>query len=273
MKLGIGTYAYMWAIGFKFGDKEARPEQPMTAFDLLRRTHELGLHVVQYGPNLPLDALSDAELDRLVAQARAWDIEIEAGTRGLETDHLLRQIATAKRAGASLLRTIPEIGGATPPLEDIPGYLKAILPVLEREDMRLGIENGKIPAQDMKAFLDAAGSPRVGIVLDMVNSLAVPEGWRYVTEILAPYTVCLHHKEFTVQRAWHMMGFIVEGRPAGQGLLDTTWLLDTLDAAGARYNVILEVWAPEQPTFAETIALENRWVAEGIPYLRRLITK
>ena len=47
VKLGIGTYAYMWAIGFKFGDKEARPEQPMTAFDLLRRTHELGLHVVQ----------------------------------------------------------------------------------------------------------------------------------------------------------------------------------------------------------------------------------
>ena len=67
----------------------------------------------------------------------------------------------------------------------------------------------------------------------MVNSLAVPEGWRYVTEILAPYTVCLHHKEFTVQhRAWHMMGFIVEGRPAGQGLLDTRWLLDTLDKTG-----------------------------------------
>ncbi len=28
MKLGIGTYCYMWAIGFKFGDKEAAPARP-----------------------------------------------------------------------------------------------------------------------------------------------------------------------------------------------------------------------------------------------------
>ena len=231
------------------------------------------MHLVQYGPNLPLAALSDAELARLVEQADAWDIELELGTRGIETDHLTRQIALAKRIGSKLVRTIPEVGGAPAEIDDIPAYLKAILPVLERENVKLGLENGKIPALELKAILDDVGSSYVGVVLDMVNSLAVPEGWRHVTEVLAPYTVCLHHKEFIIQRYWHMMGFEVQGRPAGAGQLDTPWVLETLDRAGATYNVILEVWPPEQPTLAETIALEDRWVRESIPYLRRFVVE
>lgn len=273
MKLGIGTYAYMWAIGFEIGGRAARPERPMTAGDLLRRGHELGLHVVQYGPNLPLLALPPDELAALIEQAAAWNIEIELGTRGLETGHLREQIALARRIGARLLRTVPEVGGVTPPVEAIAPYLRAVVPDLEAAGVRLGLENGLIPALDLKRVLDEVGSPHVGIVLDTANSLAVSEGWRYVTEILAPYTICLHHKDFVVRRLWHMMGFIVEGRPAGKGQLDTSWLLRTLDAAAARYNVILEVWPPEQGTLAETVALENRWVEESVAYLRQFIVE
>jgi sugar phosphate isomerase/epimerase len=267
----------MWAIGFKFGAKEAAPDDPMDAFDLLRRAHELGVHVVQYGPNLPLAALSDGQLDRLLAQAREWDIELELGTRGLETDHLTRQVALARRIGSKIVRTIPEIAGQPAATQEIPAYLDAILPLLEMEQIKLGLENGKIPALELKAILDGVGSSSaqatrlVGVVLDMVNSLAIPEGWRHVTEVLAPYTICLHHKEFIVQRYWHMMGFEVQGRPAGTGQLDTPWVLNMLDRAGAEYNVILEVWPPEQPTLAETIVLEDQWVRESIPYLRQFV--
>jgi sugar phosphate isomerase/epimerase len=277
MKLGIGTYCYMWAIGFTFGDKEAKPDEAMDAFGLLRRAHELGVNLIQYGPNLPLAALSDADLDRLLAQAKAWEIELELGTRGLETDHLARQVALAKCIGSKLLRTIPEIGGKPVSADEIPPHLRAIWPLLEKEGIKLGLENGKIPALELKAAIDASGSasvkgePAVGVVLDVVNSLAVPEGWRYVTEILAPYTICLHHKEFIIQRYWHMMGFEVQGRPAGAGQLDTPWLLETLDRAGAKYSVILEVWPPEQPALADTIALEDRWVRESLSYLRLFI--
>jgi sugar phosphate isomerase/epimerase len=261
----------MWAIGFASGGKEARPASPMDAIGLLRRAHELGVHAVQYGPNLDLAALPEAELDRLLAQARTWDIELELGTRGLETEHLIRQLALARRAGARLLRTVPEIGGQTPSLPDIPGYLRAILPWLEKDGVKLGLENGKIPALDLKWALDKTGSSLVGVVLDTANSLAVAEGWRYVTETLAPFTVCLHHKDFRVQRVWHMMGFTVEGRPAGQGQLDTPWLLETLQRAGAQFNVILEVWPPEQATLEATIALEESWASESIQYLRQYI--
>jgi sugar phosphate isomerase/epimerase len=273
MKLGIGTYCYMWAIGFKFGDKEARPAQPMDAMGLLERAIELGVHLVQYGPNLALSALDNREMEDLIACARQSNVEFEVGTRGLETDHLRRQVEIAKLTGSKLIRTIPEIGGKPVEAKEVPHYLKQIVPLLEKEDITLGLENGKIPAKELAWALDEVKSAKLGVVLDMANSLAISEGWRYVTEILAPYTVCLHHKEFVVQRVWYMMGFTVEGRPAGTGQVDTPWLLDTLDRAGAKYNVILEVWPPEQPTIVESIALEDKWVRESIPYLRQFIVE
>jgi len=258
----------MWSIGFP----GAQPAQPMTALDLLAKARELGVHVVQIGPNLPLDRLSEAALDAAVKQAQEWDIELEVGTRGLETEHLRRQLAVAKRLGATLLRTIPEVaGGTVPPLAEIADYLRAIIPDLAAARVRLALENGKIPAQDLSRLLDSLHSPWLGITLDTVNSLAIPEGTEHVVKTLARHTMCLHLKEFVVQRVWHMMGFTVEGRPAGQGQLDIPWLLDTLRAAGVSPNAILELWPPEQKTLPATIALEHAWAVESIQYLRRYI--
>lgn len=273
MKLGIGTYCYMWAIGFQFGDKEARPSHPMTALELLRRATELGVRLVQYGPNLALSALSRPELDELIARARQWSVELEVGTRGLEPENLRQQVEIARLTGSKLIRTVPEIGGRPVAAMEVPQYLKQIVPLLEKENIKLGLENGQIPAKELAWALDAVMSPQLGVVLDTANSLAISEGWRYVTEILAPYTICLHHKEFVVQRVWTMMGFTVEGRPVGSGQVDTPWLLDTLDRAGAQYNVILEVWPPAQPTVEESIALEDRWVRASIPYLRQFVVE
>jgi 3-oxoisoapionate decarboxylase len=272
VKLGLGTYAYMWAIGFQSGGRWVASPQPMTAAGLLAASHELGLHLVQYGPNLPLDVLPGAALDDLLSQARAWDIELELGTRGLETDHLASQIELAQRCGARLLRTVPELGGQTPPLAEIVDHLTAVVPLLEAHSgVRLGLENGRIPAADLCRVLDQVGSPLVGVVLDSANSYAVGEGWRETAAALARHTVCLHHKDFGIERVWHMMGFTLEGRPAGHGLLDTAWLLSTLAAARADFNVILEVWPPEQSSLTETIALEDRWVRDSIAYLREFV--
>jgi sugar phosphate isomerase/epimerase len=243
----------------------------LTALGLLDKARELGVSLVQVGPNLPLDKLPEMELDEFTQQARRWGIELELGTRGLEADHLTRQVMLAKRTGATLLRTIPEVGGQTPPVNDIPRYLREVLPLLGSEGVSLGLENGKIPAKDLRRVLEEVRNSHLGVVLDTVNSLAVPEGWRHVAKTLAPHTICLHLKDFVVQRVWHMMGFAVEGRPAGKGQLDVPWLLETLLATGAQFNVVLELWPPEQKTLQETVALEQAWVVESIPYLRSYI--
>jgi len=277
MKLGIGSYAFMWSIGFKgpnpaYPGKEARPTHPMTALGLLQKACELGVHLVQTGPNLPLDKLPEAELEEFIQFAKSWGIELELGTRGLDYDHLVRQIALAKRIGARLIRTLPEIGGVYATQGRlIPPVVRQVVLLLEREGIKLGIENGRTPANELRAAMDEIGSPNVGVVLDMVNSLAVPEGWKEVTRALAPHAVCVHYKDFTIRRAWHMMGFICEGVPSGKGLVQIDWLLGELRASRHDFNVIIELWPPEQATIDETAALEQDWAVESVPYLRQYI--
>jgi 3-oxoisoapionate decarboxylase len=277
MKLGINSYTYMWSIGFKgahpdYPDREARPSRPLTSIGLLEKAKALEVRLVQTGPNLPIDQLPDEELNQFIECAQAWGIELELGTRGLDYEHLQRQVMLAKRMGAQLIRTLPEIGGRyVTNGRLIPPVVKEIVPLLEREGMKLAIENGRLPAAELCVALDAVGSRNVGVVLDMVNSLAIPEGWKEVTRSLAPYTMNVHYKDFTIQRAWHMMGFICEGTRAGRGMVEIEWLLETLQVSPYDYNVIVELWTPEQPTIDQTAALEQAWAIESVFYLRQHI--
>jgi sugar phosphate isomerase/epimerase len=277
MKLGINSYTFMWSIGFQgpnpaYPDRAARPRDPLTAMDLLDVARRRGIRLVQTGPNLPFDGLPEAEQDAFIRRAQELGITLELGTRGLDYEPLVRQIRLAERMGARLIRTLPEIGGqyAVDARLIVPAA-RRILPVLESAGVRLAIENGRTPAAGLRAALDEIGSPHVGVVLDMVNSLAVPEGWKEVTHLLAPHTMCVHYKDFTIRRAWHMMGFICEGAPAGQGLVETGWLLDTLAASPYDFNIIIELWPPEQETLEQTIALERAWLEQSVPYMRRYV--
>jgi sugar phosphate isomerase/epimerase len=278
MKLGVNTYTFMWSIGFEgvnpaYPGRAARPAHPLTLTGLLEQARALGVHLLQTGPNLPLDALNDAELDAFAQTARDWDIALELGTRGLDYEHLAGQIALARRVGATLIRTLPEVSGAhVRSAGDMMPHLRRILPALESAGLCLAIENGRLPADDLRAVLDSIDHPRVGVVLDMVNSLAVSEGWKHVTERLAPRVMCLHYKDFTIRREWHMMGFICEGTPAGQGMVEPAWLFQALQASPYDFNVIVELWTPEQATLEDTVALEQRWAAESVSFLRQYVT-
>ena len=128
MKLGIGTYTYMWSIGFA----GAQPVAPMDALGLLSKAHDLGLHVVQFGPNLPLDELTEAQLQEVLDYARHAQVDLELGTRGLETQHLRRQIELAERLKCGLIRTVPELpSGDTPCAAGLLESLARIIPELE----------------------------------------------------------------------------------------------------------------------------------------------
>jgi len=51
-----------------------------------------------------------------------------------------------------------------------------------------------------------------------------------------------------VRRAGHMMGFEIEGRPAGEGQLNVTWLLDKLGARDRnpeRHNRAVDAARPD----------------------------
>ncbi|NLE43751.1 MAG: sugar phosphate isomerase/epimerase [Chloroflexi bacterium] len=268
MRLGIGSYTYTWSIGVG----SQRPEQPMTAMELLERAHDLGVHVVQIADNLPLDRMDGRSLDELVRRAAELEVTIEIGTRGIGREHLIRYVALAERVGSPILRVVVDTATEEPSEDEVVRVLRSLANAFESAGVCLAIENhDRFSAATLVRILDRVGSEYVRICLDTVNSFGALEGPGVVVEALAPRTVNLHVKDFDVVRAAHNMGFVIEGRPAGQGRLDVEWLLRILAKHDRDPNVVLELWTPPEATMAATLAKEDAWARQSVAYLRRFL--
>lgn len=265
MKLGIGTYTYTWGIGVP----GKMPEHPMTAMDLLGRAKALGVGVVQFCDNLPLPPRELEAVERYVEEN---NIAIEIGTRGVDTENLVVCLGLAERFHTPFVRVVVDSPRHEPAPEETIALLRPAVALFADAGVKIAIENhDRFTAATLAGIVEALGPRHVGVCLDTVNSFGALEGPEAVVKILAPYTLNLHVKDFTIQRVSSMMGFTIEGRPAGRGRLNTPWLLEQLRAAGRDPNAILELWTPFGPTLAETIERERNWAVESVQYLRQLI--
>jgi len=85
-------------------------------------------------------------------------------------------------------------------------------------------------------------------------------------------TVNLHIKDFVIARVPHLMGFTVEGRPAGAGLLDVPRLLEQLALSRRCETAVLELWTPPETDLVRSVAKEAAWAAQSLAYLKPLFT-
>ena len=266
LQLGLSSYAYGWAVGVP----GARPPQPMTATALLRRTAELGLALVQIADNLPLHELSEGELGELERTSRQLGVRVELGTRGIEAARLRRYLGLAERFGSGVLRLVIDTPQRHPGEDEIVQALRPLLADFEAAGVVLAIENhDRFTAADLDRLFERLDSPAVGLCLDTANSFGAGEGVRAVAEALAPWVVNLHIKDYAVRRLPHLMGFTIEGRPAGGGDLDIPWLLDLVRREAPReVSAILELWPPPERELADTLEKEAEWVEESVAYLK-----
>jgi len=267
MNLGLSTYTYTWSIGVP----GRLPDAPMTAIGLLEQAALLGVRVVQVADNLTIDRLSPADLDAFEGFARSHSIAVEIGTRGIDPQHLRCYLELAKRFSSPILRVVIDTATHHPSPEEAAALLRPLGPAFERAGVTLAIENhDRFPVTVLANMVRTLGS-WAGICLDTVNSFGALEGPQVVVDVLGPLTVNLHVKDFTIFRASHMMGFTVEGRPAGQGKLDVPWLLRELGKYGRDFNAILELWTPPESSLEDTLRKERLWAEESVAYLRALI--
>jgi 3-oxoisoapionate decarboxylase len=268
MKLGISSYTYSWSVGVR----GYPPPDPLTAMGLLDKAASMGIHVVQIADNLPLDQLSDSELDALAQHAEDLKIDIEVGTNGIAHGHLHTYIRLAERLKSSILRLVVDTAEHHPSADEVINTVSAVIPEFERANVCLAIENhDRFLSKVLKHILESVGSKHLGICLDTANSFGAMEGPDIVLGTLAPWIVNLHVKDFTIYRASHNLGLIIEGRPAGQGMLDIPWLLGELRSYDHDPNAILELWTPPEEKLEDTIAKELKWAADSVEYLRQLI--
>ncbi len=268
MQIGISTYTYTWA----FGVPGSMPRIPMSIYSLIEKAESLQVGCIQVADNYPLAEQHPDELDRIREYARSRNIAIEVGTRGLTTENLDRHIDLAAYFSSPILRMVVDNQNYRPDLETIVTIIRKALPKLAAHGIILALENhDRLHASVFKEIVVRTGSKFTGICLDCVNSMGIGEGLETVTENLAPYTVNLHVKDFIVKRVSHMMGFVVEGTPAGKGFLDLPQILGKLRPYNRCGSAILELWTPPAVTVEETLEREESWARQSIIYLKTII--
>lgn len=260
-KLGLSSFSFGWKI---IHDPAWSP------LDLLEVAKRENVPVLQFGDNMPLDSLDESALYVLSTGAEKAGIVLEVGMRGLFVDEVRRYLEICRMVKSTFLRIVIDRGESEPDVPETIERLRQIVPLLEKYDVVLGIENhDRFRSRVLAKIVDAIGSPYVGICLDTANSVGAGEGVEETVRILAPYTVNLHVKDFVVRRVPSQFGFVVAGAAAGAGLVDLPWVLKQLPRK--TMSVILELWPPQLATVPETLALEQRWVEESLEYLRKTL--
>jgi 3-oxoisoapionate decarboxylase len=270
MRLGISSYTCTWAIGVPGHE----PPHRMTVVELLAEAVRLGVRVVQICDNSPVAELSELELARCESFAQTHGLHIQLGTRGADPANLRRYLNMSRRFGSGFLRVVLNEKDGRFEGEALRQQLAEVLPEFQRAGVKLAIENydwASLP--ELVRLIKELGEETSGICLDTVNSFGAPSGLEGVVGLLAPYTLNLHLKDFTVERVTSMMGFRIEGCAVGQGGLNVPWLLDHLAAHHRDVDAIIELWTPEGESLTATIQRERAWAEESVRYLRQYIAE
>jgi sugar phosphate isomerase/epimerase len=168
MKLGISSYAFAWAIGVSGYPK---PSQPLKAKGLIEYTSSLGASVTQICDNLPLQDVSNRELEEIKKTAVENCISLEIGTRGITEKLLLRFLEIAKILNAALVRTVIPPDETDDSLEFAAENIVKCIGKYVEANVCLAIENyEKYDAHVLTSLIERIGSPNLGVCLDTVNS-------------------------------------------------------------------------------------------------------
>ncbi|MBD3183449.1 TIM barrel protein [Candidatus Poribacteria bacterium] len=159
-----------------------------------------------------------------------------------------------------------------PTEDEAVNIIKRVIRDFEKADVILAIENhDRFNTKALVRIMQGVDSPCIGICLDTANSFGALEGPEVVVKALIPWAVNLHLKDFVVYRSQGRMGFVIEGRPAGQGQLDIPGLIQDVNKQKPEINAILELWTPPDESLDDTINKEQAWVRESVEYMRQFI--
>ena len=268
MQIGIGTYAYRWGIG----RGSFVPERPLTPFDILGKAKQHGVNLVQFADNLPLTTLSNAELSDLSRKARDLGVTIELGAEGLNAAVIEAHLEIAAALDAHLVRVAPSAADAARSNAAIATDLAAVMPVCLAQDVTIAVENHfHVPSPRLIDLVMRVASPQFGVCLDVANSIACFEWPGETIALLAPHAVNLHLKDYRLVLDPTGVGMTFTGVPLGQGLTDIDGVLDAL--AGKDLNIILEHWLPLAADPAQTLRLEDEWLARSITTIRDRLSR
>ncbi len=279
------TYAIRW-----------RSEAPSTAYPGFQSALDVLDHCVRLGAGGAQVGVGDWSADfagRVRDRRERLGLYLEGQIRlpreAAEVERFDRDVAAAKEAGATLLRTAC-LGGRRyedfQTLADFEAFkrnawrsLEWAEVVLRRHGVRLAVENHKDwRIDEMIALMDHLGSEWIGVTLDLGNNISLLEDPMEVVERLAPYTTTVHIKDMAVQP--YEEGFLLSEVPLGEGVLDlpsmvsicerhnpaVTFNLEMITRDPLRVPVLTDAyWATFDRVHGRELARSLRFVASHPP--------
>lgn len=262
--IGISSYAFVWR-------SHASRERPLDLEDMIGVAAELGCEVFQVCDEARLEAGDAADMRSLFSAASGLGVVLETGTRGVEPDHLLAHLERAQRLGSTTVRSMLSSSRYTPTPAECVRWLRRQMPAYEAVGVTLALETYEQFATSVLVdVVNQVGSPNLGICLDPGNCVGGLEHPRDVVRTAAPYVVNHHVKDFAFRRSEGNLGFVLEGMPLGEGLLDHPAVLTRLAEHDRVEGIsrIIEHWINPPGSIEDKAAVEGQVVADAVTYLR-----
>ena len=216
---------------------------------------------------------------------QTWGMYLEISVelpRKEDTGGFERSVRAAKEAGAICLRshclaerryeffsTLEEWKSF---IADSKTSIARAVPILEKERVRMGIENHKDwTLEELLALLEEYSSEYLGVCLDTGNNIALLDDPVDVVERLAPFAVCTHIKDMAVGE--YPDGFLLSEVLLGEGFLDMKRIIDTIMKARPHTRLTLEM-ITRDPLKVPCLT-DNYWVTfpnRNGSYLARTLT-
>ena len=262
MPLGLSTYAFFW-------QHSDAAQRPLTVGQMLEETRDLGGSVFQICDYPAIEGTSDDDLAEIRRAARASDIALELGTRGVQTAHLLKYLDLAAKLDVTFVRSMLNTAAHKPTVTEAITLLKEVLPAFEERGVTIGLETyEQVSTDDLIRVVEGVASPFLGVCLDPANCVARLEMPADVIDRVAPYVVNMHIKDFTFTRQDGWVGFSLIGCPLGEGLLDYDAMIERVQPDSKMISQIVEHWLPWQGTIEQTCQLERQWTRHNVDTLR-----
>jgi sugar phosphate isomerase/epimerase len=247
-RIGIGMHSYgeAWSAAKK-NPAAAKFHDAQTFLD-----YALGIKAA--GVQVAIGAALPAVCRNLGQTAEAAGAYLEGQTSlpkdAADLARFEADVSAAKESGAAIMRSVCFSGRRYESFDSAQAFreaagrarasLQLAVPVLQRLGMQLAIENHKdFLVPELIALLRQIGSDRLGLCVDLGNSIALLEEPTAVVEAYAPLALSVHLKDIAIEMCDD--GFLMSEVPLGEGMLDLHTMARTLLRHNPRINFNIEM--------------------------------
>jgi sugar phosphate isomerase/epimerase len=228
----------------------AKPSRGTTFLDYLQYSYERGAggaqgYINDFDPAYLKSIRDFSEKNGMYVEVTTMLPKDDAAAADFE-----RVVKAAKEVGAGCMRSVCLSGRRYETFNDLPTWQKfmsdskaklaRVVPILERNKMRLGIENHKDwTVEQMVPLLKSYDSEYLGCCIDWGNNMSLLDDPVEVAERLAPFCINSHIKDMAVEE--YADGFYLAEVPLGQGMLPLKRMMDTILAARPKVKFSLDM--------------------------------